>query len=308
MRVAVIGAGAVGGLLGALLHKAGHTVSFVAQGKSQAAVRESGITVTTASGSFTTGPLKAETEAAALGFQDLVILGSKSWQVSEIAPTLKPLLEENTLVIPTQNGVEAAAQLAKVLGEKVVLGGICHVIASREGPGKVKYVGLAPELTLGERAGGLSPRLEGLAPLLRAAGITTTLNPTIEVALWQKLLFVEAFGSVGAVSRSSIDLVRKTPETRAMLEAAMRETQGVAIARGIPVPEEAITNSLKRVDALPAGATSSMHRDLLEGRESELNEQTGAVVRLGKEVKVATPIHDFLYAALLPQERKARGK
>lgn len=182
------------------------------------------------------------------------------------------------------------------------------MIESREGPGKVKYVGMACELTLGERAGGLSPRLETLAPLLRAAGITTTLNPTIEVALWQKLLFVEAFGSVGAVSRSPIDLVRKTPEARAMLEAAMRETQAVAIARGVPVPEEAITNSLKRVDALSPGATSFMRRDLLEGRESELNEQTGAVVRRGKEVKVATPIHDFLYAALLPQELKARGK
>jgi 2-dehydropantoate 2-reductase len=131
-------------------------------------------------------------------------------------------------------------------------------------------------------------------------GITTTVSPDIQVALWSKLLFVEPFGSVGAVTRSPADVVRSTPETRSMLEQAMREVLAVALARGVGVPDEAVGQSLARVDALPPGATASMHRDLVAGHPSELNEQTGAVVRLGRQAGVSRPVHDFLLASLLP--------
>jgi 2-dehydropantoate 2-reductase len=306
MRVTLLGAGAVGGLLGGMLARAGHAVSFVAHGESLAILRSQGVDVVTASASFSTGPLSASASPSELGPCDLVVVAVKSWQVEALAPSLAPLLREGTLVVPVQNGVEAADQLASALGEGPVIGGLCHVLATREAPGRVRTMGPPLSLTLGERAGGSSERLERLATVLREAGITVKLPLCIRVALWSKLLFVEPFGSIGAVTRSPVDVVRSTPETRSMLEQAMREVQAVAVGRGVPVTDDTITQSLARVDTLPVGATASMHRDLVEGRPSELHEQTGAVVRLGRQAGVPRPVHDFLFASLLPQDRRSR--
>jgi 2-dehydropantoate 2-reductase len=317
MRVAIAGVGAVGGVLGGLLSRGGHAVSFVARGEALAAIRAEGVTITTPAGAFSTGPLAASADPRELGAQDLVIVAVKAWQVEGLAPSLRYLIEEKTLVVPVQNGVEAADQLASALGEGPgegldeglgegpVVGGICHVLATREGAARVRYAGPAPQMTLGERAGGTSDRVDRLAGALRDAGIVAVVSSEIGALLWSKLLFVEPLGSVGAVTRSTADVVRAVPETRAMLEEAMREVRAVAGGRGIVVPESAIVQSLARVDSLPAGATASMHRDLVEGRPSELREQTGAVVRLGKSAGVARPVHDFLWASLLPEAMRA---
>ena len=149
------------------------------------------------------------------------------------------------------------------------------------------------QLTLGERAGGASARLDRLAEILRGAAITTVVRSDIAVARWSKLLFVEPFGSVGAV-------------TRALLVQAMKEVQAVAVGSGVPITDDGVTEALARIDAMPAGATTSMHRDQLEGRPSELEEQTGAVVRRGRSAGVPCPVHELLWASLLPQARLAR--
>jgi 2-dehydropantoate 2-reductase len=306
MRAAIVGAGAVGGLVGGLLARAGHAVAFVARGASLAVLRSEGLTVAAPAGSFSTGPLPASADPAELGAFDLVLVAVKAWQVAEVAAGLAPLLAPGAVVVPVQNGVEAPDQLAESLPEDAVVGGICHVLGTREGPGRVRHLGAPPHLTLGERAGGASPRLERLRDVITGAGMTVSLSPDIQGALWAKLLFVEPFGSVGAVARASIDVVRALPETRALLEAAMREVRAVAAGRGVTVPEEAIATALARLDAMPAGATASMHRDLVEGRRSELHEQTGAVVRLGQRARVPRPVHDVLFASLLPQEIAAQ--
>jgi len=165
--------------------------------------------------------------------------------------------------------------------------------AAREAPGRVTMKGPTLQLTLGERAGGASARLDRLAEILRGAAITTVVRSDIAVARWSKLLFVEPFGSVGAV-------------TRALLVQAMKEVQAVAVGSGVPITDDGVTEALARIDAMPAGATTSMHRDQLEGRPSELEEQTGAVVRRGRSAGVPCPVHELLWASLLPQARLAR--
>jgi 2-dehydropantoate 2-reductase len=300
MRVTIVGVGAVGGVFGALLSRAGHAVSFLARGEALAAIGERGLTVESPEGTLSTGPLPVSRDARDLGPQDLVVVAVKAWQVEEVAPSLRSLIEENTAVVPVQNGVEAADTLAAALGEGPVLGGICHVLATREGPARMRYTGPAPQLAIGERAGGTSARAMRLAEALRGAGIAASASGDVTAALWSKLLFVEPLGSVGAVTRSPADVVRALPETRALLEEAMREVRAVATGRGVALPEGAIAQCLARIDALPAGATASMHRDLIEGRPSELREQTGAVVRIGRRTGVARPVHDFLWASLLP--------
>jgi 2-dehydropantoate 2-reductase len=308
MRIVVVGAGAVGGLLGALMARAGHAVSFVARGMARAEIADRGLVVTTPEGSFSSGALAAfedPSDLAVPGGVDLVVVCVKAWQVASIAPSLAPLVGERTAVLPLQNGVEAAEHLAGALGESAVVGGLCHVLATREGPARIRVMGQPLHVTLGERgARGAAPsaRVGRFAEALRGAGATVSESPDIRAAVWTKLAFVEPLGSVGAVTRATIDVVRSLPETRAMLEAAMREVQAVAAGQGVTVPDEAILKGLARVDSLPAGATASMHRDLVDGRPSELDDQTGAVVRIGEKAGVARPLHDFLWASLLPQD------
>src|SRR5580704_11509278 len=132
MRIAVVGAGALGQVLGGLLARAGHAISFVARGEALAAIASKGLTVVTPAGPFETGPLRASEKPSELGACELVLVAVKSWQVEGVAPTLAPLVGEATMVLPVQNGVEAADHLAAALGEACVLGGVCHVLATRE--------------------------------------------------------------------------------------------------------------------------------------------------------------------------------
>ena len=129
----------------------------------------------------------------------------------------------------------------------------------------------------------------------------------IQVAMWGKFLFIASFSGVGAVTRAPAGVLRELPETRAMLDQAMREVLAVAHARGIALPEESIPNTMALVDSLPPNGTASMQRDIMAGRPSELESQNGAVVRLGQEVGVDTPLHTFIYHALLPSELRARA-
>jgi 2-dehydropantoate 2-reductase len=230
----------------------------------------------------------------------------KTWQVAEVAPRLRPLLGAETAVIPLENGVEASDTLARELGEGAVANGVIAVMASIAAPGAVRHVGFTPKVTLGERRKGRSERLARLCEALKKAGVDASAVDDVAVPLWQKFLFIDPFGSVAAATRSPAGTFREVPEARALLAAAMREVEALARARGVALPPGAVDQALATVDSFPPEATASMQRDIQGGRPSELFEQTGAVLRLGKAAGVATPVHETLFACLLPQERRAR--
>lgn len=306
MRIAVVGAGGVGGLFGGLLWRAGEEVVFVARGAHLEAIRRGGLKVESPLGTFT-AQVRASDDPAALGTADAVLVAVKTWQVKEVAPRLRPLVGPATVVVPMENGVEAADELMAALGPGPVAGGLCHVIAWIEGPGAVKHGAFGPKVTLGELGGGGSQRLERLAEAMRKAGMEAAVVADIRTALWEKFLFIDPFSSVGAATRAPVGEMLAVPETRALLLAAMREVEALARARGAQLAPDAVERTLARVEALPPEATASMQRDVQAGKPSELHEQTGAVVRLGREAGVAVPVHQALYGALLPQERRARA-
>jgi 2-dehydropantoate 2-reductase len=131
--------------------------------------------------------------------------------------------------------------------------------------------------------------------------------PHIAVALWEKFLFIAPVSAVGAVTRMPAGAFRAVPETRAILTESMGEILAVGRARGVDLGTDAVARTLALVDGLPAEGTASMQRDILEGRPSELEYQIGAVVRLAALAGVAAPASTFLYASLLPAERRARA-
>jgi 2-dehydropantoate 2-reductase len=290
------------------LAQGGADVTFIARGEHLQVIREHGLRVDSIKGDFLIEPAQATDDPVELGVVDLVLVGVKAWQVPEAAQAIRPLIGPQTTVLPLQNGVEAPSELAEVLGAQHVLAGLAKIISVRVGPGHIHHAGAEPFLAFGELDSRPSERVERLRQAFKAAGITAEIPPDIQAALWQKFLFVASWGGVGAVTRAPIGTTRTVPETREMLLQVMREVLAVAHARNVALPDDTVRDTLDFMDTLPPGGTTSLQRDISEGKPSELDSWNGAVARLGKEVGAATPLNTFIYHVLLPLELQARGQ
>lgn len=308
MKFAVIGSGGVGGYFGGRLAQAGENVVFLARGAHLSALREKGLRVQSTEGDFEIPRVTATDDIGAIEAVDIAILAVKSWQVRELAPLLPPLLREGGAVLTLQNGVEAPDEVAAECGAERVIAGVCRIMTYLAEPGLIRHQGVNPRLEFGELLGGASERASALqAAFNRCQGVSAAVSRDIQAALWEKFLFIAPFSAVGAVTRKPAGAWRRVSETRALLAQAMEEVVQLSRARGVNLAEDAAERTLQFVDRLPEGSTASMQRDLLDGKPSELEAQTGAIVRLAAAASVETPANRFLYAALLPSERQARG-
>jgi 2-dehydropantoate 2-reductase len=308
LTFAVFGTGAVGGYFGGRLAEAGHDVRLIARGQHLAAIRERGLQVSSVDGDFLIRPALAAADPAAVGPVDVVLVGVKAWHVPEAAGAIRPLLREGSFVVPLQNGVEAPDQLAAVLGRECVLGGLCRILASLEEPGHIRHSGVTPYIAFGELDGSPGGRVEALRRAFeRTRGITVEVPADIRAAMWSKFLFIAAVSGVGALTRTPIGVLRSEPQSREWLRQALEEIHAVAAGRGIALPGDIVEKTLAFIDTLPPEGTASMQRDIMQGRPSELEAQTGAVIRLGRAMRVPVPVNQMIYDSLLPLERKARA-
>lgn len=307
MRIVVVGVGGVGGLIGGLLAKSGAEVAFIARGQQLRALREQGLFIESARGTFSLNPVEVSDDPSALAPADVVLIAVKAWQVPEIAASLAPLRAPGGFFVPLQNGVEAAPTLARTFGSQHVAGGFCAMLAWKERPGVIRHEGHNLRVVVGERPTGTSERLERLVAQLKAANVDAELSDNIEAAVWEKFIFIAAFGAVAAACRAPASIVRSLPETRALLVAAMQEIASLGRACGVELDDGVVPRALAHVDGLLPHATASMQRDIQAGRRSELHDQTGAVVRLAVEAGVSVPVNRCLWATLLPQELAARA-
>ncbi|MBI4962944.1 MAG: 2-dehydropantoate 2-reductase [Desulfomonile tiedjei] len=308
MRIAMYGVGGVGGYFGWRLAQAGEDVVFVARGDQLKALKSTGLRVDTPDGNSSMLPVKAEEDPAGIGQVDAVILGVKAWQVSDAAHAIRPMIGPDTFVVPLQNGVDAPAELAKVLGPEHVFGGLCYIVALRVGLGHIRHAGMEPQVIFGELDNSLTERAKRLRTAFSNAGVKAEIPPDIRMAMWQKFLFIATLSGVAAVTRAPAGIVRSVPETRRMLERVAKEVTAVAKGLSVELSPDAVALTMTLIDNLPAGGTASMQRDIMEGRPSELASQSGAVARLGLEAGVPTPMNSFIYSALLPLEMRARGE
>jgi 2-dehydropantoate 2-reductase len=308
MHFAIFGTGGVGGYFGGRLAQAGEQVTFIARGLHLEAIKDRGLWVESINGDFFISPATAFDAPEKIGAVDVVLVATKAWQVAAAAEQMQPLIGPETLVIPLENGVTAADELAAVVGKEHVLGGMCRISAFIGGPGLIKHVGIPPYLAFGERDGMESERVERLrAVLARCQGLTVEVPADIEAAIWDKFIFIAAVSGLSAVTRQPLGGFRSVPESRALLTAALEETTAVARARGIHLPENQVEKTLAMIDRSAPGIVPSMQKDILAGKPSELEAQNGAVVRLGRELGVPTPTHAWIYACLLPGELQARA-
>jgi len=308
MRIAIFGSGSVGGYFGGRLAQAGEDVVFIARGEHLNAMLNSGLRVDSINGNFAVTPVQATDDPSTVGTVDLVIVGVKAWQVPQAAEAMRPMVGPQTVVLPLQNGLEAPAKLAEVIGDAPVLGGLCGLFCYVAGPGHIVHAGMDPFVKFGELDNHRSPRVERLRDMFKSAGVTAIIPPDIRVAMWLKFLIIAAWSGMGAVTRAPAGVWRSLAETRRMAEQSLREIIAVATALGVSLPENALETTMAVYDGQVPESTASLQRDVMQGRPSELDAQIGAVVRFGRQADVATPLNIFIYNSLLPMELRARGE
>jgi len=305
MKIAVIGTGGVGGYFGGRLAKAGNDVTFLARGKHLEAMMSHGLIVQSIKENFTIQPVQATDSITAIGKVDLVLLCVKSWLVKDMAKELLPLLKEDTVVLPLQNGVMAAEELQSVIPTHHVLGGLCRIISKIEAPGVIRHFGVDPTVVFAELNNGKSERVVKLQKVFEQAGFNARISHDIQADIWKKFIQICISGLLG-VTRVPYGGIREVKETREMMISLFQEVYDLSQKLGIYIAPDFVDKTVGVIDSFDYNASASLARDIWEGRPSELEYQNGTVVRLAEKYGLEVPVNKFIYSALLPQERKAR--
>jgi 2-dehydropantoate 2-reductase len=309
MKVCVVGAGGVGGLVAAVLRRAGVDVSLLVTERHLSAIRKNGLAVIAPSGRFSV-EIRAELDASAIGACDVVVVTPKMWAVEGIAPTLRPLLAKDTAVIPLQNGIDAPATLAKVLGWKHVVYGSASMNAALEEPGVIRQRNPQYGITVAEVDGRESARLLKVKETFEAAGISVTIGTDGPALLWDKFIGLVANSSLCALLRSPMGVVQADDDSWALYTAVFNEVVATARAAGIAIAADKAEARLARARTSPPMVMPSMAVDLIAGNRLELPWLGGRVRALGREHGIPTPASDFIWTALKPflNGRPAAGK
>ena len=307
MRIAVIGAGGVGGAFGAALAKAGADVTFVARGAHLAAMREKGLRVEGGRGETHLVPTQATDDPASIGVVDLVLFCVKLWDVESAGAAIRPLIGPQTAVIPLQNGIDASERLAPILGETAVMGGVAMISATIAEPGVIRQTGSFMRLIFGELDGRITQRGQAFLALCQRAGFDATLSDAIQTELWLKFILLASNASITALTRQPLGKLREDADILPYFTAAFQEVADVGRARGIKLPADAVQRGVTMVANAPPAMMASMAVDLIRGNRIELPWLSGKVVQLGRELGVPTPVHAMLYAMLKPYVDGAPG-
>ncbi|MBA3455405.1 MAG: 2-dehydropantoate 2-reductase [Deltaproteobacteria bacterium] len=299
MKFVVIGAGATGGYFGGQLAKANKDVTFVARGDHYTALKARGLEIYSAQERITF-PVSVVETPDQVGRCDVVLLAVKCYDLERAITQIEPIVGPDTRVLCIQNGVDAPEMAARRFGPERILGGLTRIEAVLLAPGVVGHFSTFAKFAFGawERENG--PFEQQLFAELRHAGVDCELSPDVRKALWEKMLGLCPVAASTSLTRSTLGEILSCPESRAMHVAAIEEIALVARAVGVDLGADATERALRWHETLAPSVRASMARDLEAGRRVELDQLSGTVARMGRELGVPTPMHAMIYAALKP--------
>ena len=300
MRVAVIGAGGTGALLGASLQQAGHDISFLARGTHLAAMKGDGLRIESERGNVHLQKVKATDKAEEIGAVDAIVFCVKLWDVESAGEQIRPLVGSETCLIPMQNGIDASERLIPILGKDHVLGGVAVLTGSIVAPGVVRQSGTHHRICFGELDGTISERVKVFQTACKKAEIDAVVSENINKDRWQKFVGLVGASGICALTRSSIGPIRNDPDIAPLIEEAMQEVIVVGRAAGIGLNSETAAPWRALFANVPDSWAPSMAVDLAAGNRLELPWLAGKVVDLGRQLGVPTPVNRVVYAALKP--------
>jgi 2-dehydropantoate 2-reductase len=307
MKIAIIGTGGVGGYFGAKLAHAGCDVTFIARGAQLKAMQQNGLTVKSILGDFKLDKVKASDKITDLSKTELIILAVKAWQVKDIAFEIKPIVHDETMILPLQNGVLAIDELMEKLDAKNILGGLCRIMSKIETPGVIDHFGIEPTIIFGEIDNSVTERVQAVNEVLSASGIKSIISEDIHSDLWKKFIPICISGLL-ALTKTTYGELRELKETRQFMIDLLNEIYILSQRIGIRIENDFLAKTIGFIDSFPYNSTSSLTRDVWEGKPSEIDYQNGTVVKLAQKYGIETPVNSFIYNCILPMELKARSK
>jgi 2-dehydropantoate 2-reductase len=302
MKIAIVGAGAVGGYFGALLARSGCEIAFVARGAHLDAIREHGIRVAGPLGDFTVR-VEADSDPSRIGPVDAVIVAVKTYDNAAAFPLVRPLLGAETAVLTLQNGVDSAEDLAQVIGRRHILAGAAYVATAIEAPGMIRQTGTHRRIVFGEcfePGPAVSERVRRLEAVMSAADIHAEVLADVRPAIWEKFIYLAPFAAFTGAARLPIGPIWADPDARGAFLQAVAEVAAVARASGVAIAESCVERIEQYGAELPPATRSSLLIDLSQGKRIEVESLPGSVVRRGRAVGVSTPRMEALYAVLKP--------
>ncbi|MEE1943538.1 2-dehydropantoate 2-reductase [Pedobacter sp. KR3-3] len=298
-KIVIAGIGGVGGYFGGLLAKkyanSAIQVSFIARGQHLEQIRERGLTVIKGEESFIAQPYLATDKANEIGLADYVLICTKNYDLDTIIAQLKPCIGPQTLILPLLNGIEGAEKIRTLLPQTTVASGCVYIVSAIKEPGVVENIGHQQKLFFGiEQV--TDERLTKLEHLLQEAGIEATLTTTISKIIWQKFIFLSSLATATSYFDQPVgQLLQTNRETLAQL---ITEVTTLAKAKGIAVDAAIMDKSMAHYESLPDTATSSMHRDFMANKQTELESLTGYVVKQGQLLGLDLPTFEKAFAGL----------
>ncbi|MGB7623850.1 MAG: 2-dehydropantoate 2-reductase [Terriglobia bacterium] len=321
MKIAVMGAGGVGGYFGGVLARAGEEINFVARGEHLKAMLEHGLKIDSVAGGFEIEikppPPQEPPEGApaaisrrptayathdprTIGQVDLVLFCVKTYDTEAASKAAFPMVGPSTTILSLQNGVDSVDKLGRDHGRNHVLGGATYIYTALARPGVIKHSGGPGKIVFGELDGQVSQRMSRLQETFQRAGITHEISNDIQRALWEKFAMICANGGMSALTRATLGEMMEREETRSMMEKAMREVVNVGIAEGIQLEGRLVEKTMKFLSTLEPHGRASLYTDLVNNRRMELASLNGRVVQLAKKHGIPVPMNFAIYAALLP--------
>ncbi|HEX9658420.1 MAG TPA: 2-dehydropantoate 2-reductase [Bacteroidota bacterium] len=298
----VVGSGGVGGFFGGKVANAGNDVWFLARGEHLRAMKERGLQIHSSEGSWIVPPGQITDTPVDAGIADVILFCVKSYDTEDVARQIIPNVGEETLIVSLQNGVDNEAKIKVLLPKGEVLGGVAFVYATITSPGVITETGGIKKLTFGSFDNSHRSVQGGklLLKILQEAGVSAEYTPDITSALWKKFIFITAIAGLTAMTRLTLGQILDVEPSRRLLIAAMTEAFNVAKARGANLEKDFVEKTLGTVRGMKGDTYSSLFYDLTHGKPMEVEALSGTILRYGRMLEIETPVHETIYASLLP--------
>ncbi|MGB8436096.1 MAG: 2-dehydropantoate 2-reductase [Burkholderiales bacterium] len=298
MRIAIMGAGGVGGYCGGRLAQAGHEVVFISRGAHLRAIQAGGLKLVGAAGEAVIADAQATDNTARIAPVDVVLFCVKLFDTEDAARTIAPLLAKGGVCITLQNGVDGQHRIGAIVGIDRVMGGIAFISALIESPGVIRYTSMAPSIKFGEADGQMTERAVRVRDACTAAGIGAEVVADIRAAQWHKFVGLTVNAALTSLTRKPAGVVYHDPDILSLARAMFAEAAAVARAMGIGLPDDIVEWQIQNHQKFPPEVYASMYHDLVRGRRLELDGLSGLIIRKGRELGVPTPFHSMAYACL----------
>ena len=292
-------AGAVGAYFGARLQAAGHDVFYIARGAHREALERNGLTIESVHGDLHLPKVNVSDEPAKVGPVDVVLFAVKLWDTEKAAEQARPLLGPNTRVITLQNGVDSYERIAPIVGAERAVPGVTYVVTVIERPGVIKQTSQFQRIICGTHDGRADAPLAAFVEAAKAAKLDIALSDNIARDRWHKFILLSATSGSTAITRATMGPILADPDTRALFRSLLQEAFTVGRAKGVALDDGLVDSFMALAEHnMPKDMKASMANDLDRGNRLELDWLAGEVCRLGRELKVPTPVNDTIYAAL----------